>query len=148
MSSFDDPFDPKTTLHRAGCACGHHESREQHDADMAELQRQRQLQLQTVAAGEESRYGRAVESAVMRALFPRESTRRRFLNAIGAGTALAAIEAFFPLRKAREAFAEAKGKIEKTDLKVGFIPITCATPIIMAHPMGFYKKHGLNVEVV
>jgi nitrate/nitrite transport system substrate-binding protein len=37
---------------------------------------------------------------------------------------------------------------EKKDLKVGFIPITCATPIIMAHPMGFYAKHGLNVEVV
>jgi nitrate/nitrite transport system substrate-binding protein len=31
---------------------------------------------------------------------------------------------------------------------VGFIPITCATPIIMAKPMGFYAKHGLDVEVV
>ena len=40
------------------------------------------------------------------------------------------------------------GPLEKKDLKVGFIPITCATPIIMAHPMGFYAKHGLNVEVV
>jgi hypothetical protein len=26
------------------------------------------------------------------------------------------------------------GKPEKTDLKVGFIPISCATPIIMAEP--------------
>ncbi len=40
------------------------------------------------------------------------------------------------------------GAIEKKDIKVGFIPITCATPIIMAHPMGFYSKHGLNVEVI
>jgi len=40
------------------------------------------------------------------------------------------------------------GPPEKKDLKVGFIPITCATPIIMAEPMGFYKKHGLNVQVV
>ena len=40
------------------------------------------------------------------------------------------------------------GAIEKKDLKVGFIPITCATPIIMAQPMGFYAKHGLNVEVI
>ncbi len=40
------------------------------------------------------------------------------------------------------------GAPEKKDLKVGFIPITCATPIIMAHPMGFYTKHGLNVEVI
>ena len=44
-------------------------------------------------------------------------------------------------------FAQAAAP-EKKDLKVGFIPITCATPIIMAHPMGFYTKHGLNVEVV
>src|SRR5690606_25386533 len=35
-----------------------------------------------------------------------------------------------------------------TTLKVGFIPITCATPIIMAHPMGFYARHGLDVDVV
>ena len=40
------------------------------------------------------------------------------------------------------------GAPEKKDLKVGFIPITCATPIIMAAPLGFYSKHGLNVEVV
>ncbi len=148
MSSFDNPFDPAISLNREGCNCGHHHTQEQHDAEVAELQHRRQLQLQTVAASEEARYGRAVEGAVVRALFPRESARRRFLHAVGAGTALAAIEAFFPLSKAREAFAEAKGKIEKTDLKVGFIPITCATPIIMAHPMGFYKKHRLNVEVV
>ena len=44
-------------------------------------------------------------------------------------------------------FAQAAAP-EKKDLKVGFIPITCATPIIMAHPMGFYGKHGLNVEVI
>ena len=44
-------------------------------------------------------------------------------------------------------FAQA-GTPEKKDLKVGFIPITCATPIIMAAPLGFYSKYGLNVEVV
>ena len=45
-------------------------------------------------------------------------------------------------------FAQGSGALEKKDLKVGFIPITCATPIIMAAPMGFYAKQGLNVEVV
>ena len=42
----------------------------------------------------------------------------------------------------------AAGAPEKKDLKVGFIAITCATPIIMAAPMGFYARNGLNVEVV
>ena len=48
-----------------------------------------------------------------------------------------------------EPAARAQGApVEKKDLKVGFIPITCGTPIIMAQPMGFYAKQGLNVEVI
>ncbi|WP_017729406.1 CmpA/NrtA family ABC transporter substrate-binding protein [Halalkalibacterium ligniniphilum] len=37
--------------------------------------------------------------------------------------------------------------VEKPQLKIGFVPITCATPIIMADPMGFYEKHGLEVTI-
>jgi len=107
------------------CICGRHGSQAEHDADGAKL----------------------VEEAVMRALYPREEFRRRFLAAVGAGTALAALSGLFPLGAAKEAFAQT-AKPEKTKLKVGFIPITCATPIIMAHPMGFYSKHGLDVDVV
>ena len=132
---FQDPFDPKARL---GCSCGEHAS--QHDHDIAERQK--------LAADEEARDSRVVDAAIVRALFPQDATRRAFLQAVGAGTALAAINEFFPLAAAREAFAQGTGKPEKTDLKVGFIPITCATPIIMAHPMGFYSKHGLNVEVI
>jgi nitrate/nitrite transport system substrate-binding protein len=107
------------------CACGRHGSQAEHDTEE-----------------------RIVEEAVMRALLPQPEVRRRFLKAVGAGTALAAVSTLFPLGAAKEAFAQAGGKPEKTKLKVGFIPITCATPIIMAHPMGFYAKHGLDVEVV
>ena len=38
--------------------------------------------------------------------------------------------------------------LEKTDLKIGFIPITCATPIIMSEPLGFYSKYGFKAQVV
>src|SRR5688572_11221270 len=130
MSLFKDPFDAKVRL-RSGCSCGRHASEAEHDAARAE------------ALGD-----RAVEQAVMRALFPRDEVRRRFLSAVGASTALAAISTLFPLGAAKEAFAQGGGKLEKQKLKVGFIPITCATPIIMAHPMGFYAKQGLDVEVV
>ncbi|MGH6959162.1 MAG: CmpA/NrtA family ABC transporter substrate-binding protein, partial [Dongiaceae bacterium] len=81
-------------------------------------------------------------------LFPRDGERRRFLKAVGANTALAAVAQFFPLATAREAFAQGKGQIEKPNLKVGFIPITCATPIIMSQPMGYVGRAGLNVDVV
>ena len=92
--------------------------------------------------------GQAVNEAAIRAVFPQAATRRAMLTTFGAGTLLAAIEGFLPLQNAREAMAQATGAPEKRDLKIGFIPITCATPIIMADPMGFYRRHGLNVEVI
>ncbi len=139
MSTFDNPFDPKRRLRR--CACGLHASEAEHRA----------AELGEAAAPPDpaAHYERVIASAVMRAVFPHDPTRRAFLNAVGASTALAALSQFFPLATATEVFAQsAPGTIEKKDLKVGFIPITCATPIIMAHPMGFYAKHGLNVEVI
>jgi len=137
MSTFDDPFDPHRRLR--SCACGRHVNQAEHERD-------RQLQCVAVER-EDKRYEGVVASAVMRAMFPQDAARRAFLKTVGASTALAAISQFFPLKTATEVFAQG-GAIEKKELKVGFIPITCATPIIMAHPMGFYGKHGLNVEVV
>jgi nitrate/nitrite transport system substrate-binding protein len=133
MSIFDNPFDPDRLT---GCGCGRHASQTEHDRA-----------LQQPLPSEEKRYGNVVASAVLRAVFPQAVARRTFLQSLGAATAVAALSQFFPLKTATEAFAEA-GPIEKKDLKIGFIPITCATPIIMAKPMGFYEKHGLNVDVV
>jgi nitrate/nitrite transport system substrate-binding protein len=59
---------------------------------------------------------------------------------------MAAIASVLPIGT-MQAMAQDKGALEKKDLKIGFIPITCATPLIMAHPLGFYSKQGLNVEV-
>jgi len=91
---------------------------------------------------------RIVERAVMRAIFPGDLERRQFLRLVGSSTVLAILNSVFPLDAAKALAQEKTGPIEKKDLKVGFIPITCATPIIMAEPMGFYKKHGLNVQVI
>ncbi len=135
MSMFSDPFNSTIRLR---CGCGQHASAEEHDAG-----RSRGLD-----ASSEALTSRVVEQAVMRAIFPEDSLRRRFLQAVGAPTALAAISSIFPLAAAQEAFAQGAGKLEKSSLKIGFIPITCATPIIMADPMGFYKKQGLDVEIV
>ena len=131
---FKDPFDPKTLL-RQRCGCGGDHAPADH------------ARLSAVPASDEQRFSRVVDAAVLRAVFPVDAQRRLFLKTVGAATAMAAIASVFPLATAREAFAQG-GAPEKKDLKVGFIPITCATPIIMAHPMGFYSKQGLNVEVV
>lgn len=90
---------------------------------------------------------RTVERAVTEAVFGHDLRRREFLRLLGSSTALALLSSVFPLDAAKALAQEKSGPIEKPDLKVGFIPITCATPIIMAEPMGFYKKYGLNVQV-
>jgi len=131
MSIFRNPFDPNQKL---SCSCGQHASEAEHDAAAA---------LPSV----EDSQRRALEGAVMRAVFPRDAERRRFLRIVGAGSAYGILSSIFPFT-ALQAMADEKKPLEKKDLKVGFIPITCATPIIMAHPLGFYSKYGLNVEVI
>src|SRR4051812_33236025 len=138
MSTFDNPFDPDRRLHASGCACGQHGSEAEHHALT-------QTHSQVSVASEQTRYDGVVASAVMRAMFPKDAARRAFLKSVGAATGFAALSQLFPLKFATEAFAEG-GPLEKKDLKVGFIPITCATPIIMAAPMGFYSKNGRNGE--
>lgn len=129
MSAFDDPFDPEVKLASQGCSCGRHSSQTEHQLD------------------EDARIGRVVETTVMRALFPHDETRRNFIRAVGATTALAAISTLFPMSAAK-ALAADRAPLEKPDLKIGFVPITCATPIIMAGPMGFYSREGLNVTLL
>jgi len=70
------------------------------------------------------------------------------MKMVGSSTAAAVIASIFPLQAAKAIAKEGlKGGLEQKDLSLGFIPITCATPIIMSEPMGFYKKNGLNAKV-
>lgn len=94
----------------------------------------------------------AVRVAAEQAAFGGAAGRRRVIAALGAGVVAAAMDRVLPIFQAQDAMAETVAKPaaapEKTDLRIGFIGITCATPIIMAAPMGFYARNGLNVEVV
>ncbi|CAN5293193.1 CmpA/NrtA family ABC transporter substrate-binding protein [soil metagenome] len=128
------PYDADSTL---ACSCGRHSSLAEHDGDA-----------QASGATDSEVLNREVlQAAVMKALFPDDRERRKFLRGVGKNAAAAAIASFFPFG-ALEAMAQDKGPIEKKNLKLGFIPITCASPLIMAEPLGFYAKQGLQVEVV
>ncbi|MFD2236596.1 CmpA/NrtA family ABC transporter substrate-binding protein [Aureimonas populi] len=139
MGLFDNPFQAATRL--SACSCGRHASQGEHERAL-------RLEATAVASQEEARITRVVENGLMRALFPQDRSRRAFLKAVGASTAAAALAQFLPVGMISEVLAQGTGPLEKTDLNVGFIPITCSTPIIMAHPMGFYERQGLNVSVV
>jgi nitrate/nitrite transport system substrate-binding protein len=82
------------------------------------------------------------------------ATRREFLRNMAVGAALVTLascaggggETAAPTDD--EAAPVSTEGLEKTDLQIGFIPITCASPIIMSEPLGFYQKHGFNAKVV
>ncbi|MGE3960111.1 MAG: ABC transporter substrate-binding protein [Dehalococcoidia bacterium] len=40
--------------------------------------------------------------------------------------------------------AAAGGEIEKTELRVGYLPITDSTPLVLAHGLGYYEEAGLK----
>ena len=122
-----DPYNADRPL-MLKCSCGADHAPTQHAAEAANYTRD------------------LIEATLVKALLPSEPLRRRFLQAVGANTARAAIASLLPLG-ALEAMAQDKRPLEKKDLKLGFIAITCATPLIMADPLGFYKKEGLNVQL-
>ncbi|MGD1920856.1 MAG: CmpA/NrtA family ABC transporter substrate-binding protein [Pleurocapsa sp.] len=86
-------------------------------------------------------------------VYASEFSCRRFLKNLAVGAALVTLTNCAP-KQAEEPAGETTeapvgaDNLEKTDLRIGFIPITCATPIIMSEPLGFYKKYGFNAEVV
>lgn len=161
VKSLNDPFDPnKSLIHAKGCECNTCTSAKNNQVPLSDM-----LMTQTnkpddlsmasevvednVLDSSDDMMDRAIESAVVRSVFGHnEMSRRSFLGLIGAGTAAGLLGSLFPLEEAKAAIKETAGKLEKTKLNVGFVPITCATPIIMAHPMGFYAKHGLDVDVI
>jgi nitrate/nitrite transport system substrate-binding protein len=146
MSKYFSPYDPDQPL-MLRCTCGRDHTVSDHAAESASEAAVQALKQRQSAVNTED-YGREfIEASLIKALFPQDQQRRRFLRAVGKNTAMAAIASVLPIASL-QAMAEDKGALEKKDLKVGFIPITCATPLIMAHPLGFYRQQGLNVEVV
>lgn len=122
------------------CGCGRHASAAEHAAAAGAV----------ATPDVEQLSNDVIEEALLRAMFPQADARRNFLRAVGANTARAAIASVLPLG-ALQAMAQerngANGALEKKDLKIGFIAITCAAPLIMADPLGFYRKQGLNVTL-
>ena len=168
IKSLGDPFDPDTRLeHSSDCVCASCRTevaglRLADKQRTALLERQLEASAPQAAAGHshdhppaarfdnaEAMFDRAVESAIVRGLFGHnDRSRRDFIRLVGGGTLAAALGSLLPLDKIKAAAKESGGPLEKTRLKVGFVPITCATPIIMAEPMGFYARQGLDVEVI
>ena len=126
-----DPYDADRPL-MLRCSCGaDHEPQDHTGADTDTFGRQ------------------FMEASLVKALFPHEPVRRAFLKAVGRRSAMGAIAAVLPAGAltSLQAMAQERKPLEKKELKIGFIPITCASPLIMADPLGFYRQQGLTVQL-
>ncbi len=78
-------------------------------------------------------------------------SRREFLKRVVVSAALVGMGSCATQQQQQTPEASPTGTggaaVEKKELTIGFIPITCATPIVMSDPLGFYEKHGLKVTV-
>jgi nitrate/nitrite transport system substrate-binding protein len=131
MSAYD-PYDADRPL-MLRCGCGADHAPQEHDAPEP--------------ADAEGLGRQFMEASLIKALFPHEPVRRAFIKAVGRRTAMAAIGSVLPIASL-QAMAQEKKPLEKKELKIGFIPITCASPLIMADPLGFYRQQGLSVQLM
>jgi len=125
----------------AACACGCNGDINEHRQAFGETMSDADY------SGIENYSNRIVETTVLKSMFPNALARRAFLKAVGASTALAAIGELFPLATSKAIANETVG-LEKTKLTIGYVPITCTTPLLLAHAMGEYQKEGLDVNLV
>jgi nitrate/nitrite transport system substrate-binding protein len=87
-----------------------------------------------------------IETALMHGLFPEPMLRRTLLKSVGASVLLGALSTMLPLQNLK-AIAQERKPLEKTKLNVGFLPITCAAPLIYGEKLGAYEKEGLEVSL-
>ena len=165
INSLNNPYDGDASLkHNQRCECAVCAAQKQSpimlsDAERTRLMEQQADQMQVSSVTDtshkkqfdssEDMLDQAVENAIVRGIFGHNDMHRRtFMKAVGGGTMASVLGTMLPMDSIKAAVKESAGQLEKTKLKVGFVPITCATPIIMAHPLGFYEKYGLDVEVI
>ncbi len=74
-------------------------------------------------------------------------SRRSFIKGTLLGLGALSIYASMPAGLGNRVWAAGSDAPEKTDLTIGFIPLTDCASVVMAGELGLYKKYGLNVTV-
>ena len=74
-----------------------------------------------------------------------DPARRTFIKTCALGAGAAGMSMIPGLRSS--AWAAGSDAPEKTDLTIGFIPLTDCASVVMAGELGLFKKYGLNVTI-
>ena len=72
-------------------------------------------------------------------------SRRNFIRMSAATMGASAMMGLVPDGVRSSAWAAGKDTPEKTEVKIGFIPLTDCAPIVIAAEMGFDKKYGIKI---
>lgn len=87
-----------------------------------------------------------LDATLLHRLFPQAPLRRRLLRSVGGATLLAALADLLPVGTLR-ALAQDRPAPEKPRVAAGFLPLTCAAPLIVGRERGFYRKHGIDLDL-
>ncbi len=87
------------------------------------------------------------ESHIIDAGQSSDISRRDFIKASGMALGGLAMMGMIPSGIQSAAWAAGSDAPEKTDIKIGFIPLTDCASVVMAGELGLFKKYGLNVTV-
>ena len=74
-----------------------------------------------------------------------ETSRRDFLKTSLLGASAMSIMSMVPMGTRSAAWAACTGAPEKTEVKIGFIPLTDCASVLMASVLGFDKKYGIKI---
>lgn len=164
IKSLGNPYDESSSLnHQKNCACELCKTTAATGGALTDKERLNLLEKQadkmvvdnTVAEApaqfdnSDDMMDRVIENAIVRGIFGQnDMARRNFMRTVGGATFASILGSMLPMDSIKAAAKEGSKNLEKTKLNVGFVPITCATPIIMAKPLGFYEKYGLDVDVI
>lgn len=147
MPNIFRPFDTDKSLN-FGCTCGHHATQSECDTDPNSHVVTASFNNVNDNSKVETVSTDFIEAVAVKALFPHEPTRRAFLKSVGKATAMGAIASIFPLANLQEAMALDRLNPEKKQVDIGFLPILCATPLIMADPLGYYQEQGIKANLM
>ena len=86
MSDFFDPYNADRPL-MMKCSCGRDHTVADHHAEVVADDAARELRARSETAEFEAYSNEFIEATLVKALFPQDEERRRFLRAVGKGTA-------------------------------------------------------------
>lgn len=140
------PYDDKP-LTLGMCRCGKHQHQHQCDSDSDSDNHPSHKASPLTKHPLEKISSDLLEAVAIKAILPHEPTRRAFLRAVGKSSAMLAVASVLPLANLQQALAIDRLTPEKKSVDIGFLPILCATPLIMADPLGYYAEQGLRANL-